>query len=304
MKKNFSLFLLICLSAYPLNRPLWAIGVKTLTGRIHVENVPIGSTITLQNISGKVYRVVNTSEEPMEYTVTLGPPGSGDEIRDFEPLPNFEWVKLARTNFFLAPGQEALVDIIFSFPDDPLLLGKKFVCFVTSGNVPRSPGSTGMGISMRVKSKFTMIMASDRLTPEQREKAEGIRQRLDFQLTPSILNVENFPKGQGLDLKKFNKKTLKIINPNDEAFEMTMTPIAPSEALMKPKEGFVEGRPEWIQIKDRRVTIDSNIIYEIPITMDIPKSSEPKSYMFVIKVTLEGFDVPVNSYGRIYVVTK
>lgn len=303
IQKFFIFFISFFILHSALITPLWAIGVKTLTGRIHVDNIPIGATIKLRDISGKVYRVINTSEEPMAYTISLEPPGHGDDIRDYEPLPNYEWVKLSQENFMLAPGQEALVDITFSFPDDIALLGKKFACFVVSGNVARS-SARGVGISMKVKSKFTMVLSPDRLSEEQREKAENIRQRLEFQLTPSVLNVEDWPKGDDVNLKKFNKKTLKVVNPNDDPIVMTVIPITAAEVMMKPKEGYTEGALEWVTIEKKQVTIEPNTVYEIPININIPKSSKKQHFMFVVKVTLEGFDVPVNSYGRIYVITK
>ncbi|MBI4063859.1 MAG: hypothetical protein HY401_06105 [Elusimicrobia bacterium] len=300
-------FLLFFLTPHPspLTPSLWAIGVKSITGKIHVENVPLGSTVSLRNISGKVYRVMNTSESPYEFSVDLSAPIEGDLIGDFEPLPNFEWVKLAKTDYHLAPGQEALVDIVFSFPNDDKLLGKKFVCFIVSGNV--SKPEEGMGVAARVKSKFTMTLAKDRLTDEQREKIKNIRQRLEFNVVPSILDVEGFPKGKKTDLKKLSNKTFKIINPNNEPIKITLEIVKPSQAGMKPKLDFIEGPPDWLTLHNKRkmtVIVKADTIYNIPLELLIPPAEQNRKFLFGVKVTLEGFDVPVNSYGRLYIVAE
>ncbi|MBI4370463.1 MAG: hypothetical protein HY547_09575 [Elusimicrobia bacterium] len=281
---------------------LWALGVKTITGKIHLEGVPVGTPISLYNVSGQVYRVTNTSEVPYEFNIDLEPPGSGDQIGSFEVLPNFNWVRMAQNNYLLAPGQEALIDIIFDFPADSSLFGRRFVCFVVSGNV--SKPEQGMGVSAKVKSKFTMVLRHDYMTPEQKEKITKIRQRVDFEMKPSLIHLDDFPKGKKLAMDKDLKKAFKIINPNDYSLKMTIEPFSAKEAAMIPKEGYAEGSMQWIQVHGKEFEIEADNIFKIPVSIEIPKTEKRTHFMFVIKITLAGYDVPVSSYGRIYVITK
>ena len=91
--------------------PARAGGLATQFGKVFVDNVPVGSTVSLQGFSGIVYRITNTSlnKEDVLVSVLKPDPGEGNLTEGYEAIPDSRWVQLTKTEF---PKLEISVSIL------------------------------------------------------------------------------------------------------------------------------------------------------------------------------------------------
>ncbi|MEK6544212.1 MAG: hypothetical protein AABZ44_07245 [Elusimicrobiota bacterium] len=284
-----------------LNLPqVHSMGIKTLSGEILIGGAPIGSTVTLRNLSGQMYRILNTSETPLKIEVSITD-YKGTLTEGTEVLPDTKWVSLSQYEFNLAPGQEGYADVTITLPDDPSLMGRRFIAHVHARTVPQGEG---VGISVGLKSKLFVSVSTDRLTPEQKKKAEEIKELLRFEVSPMQIELTDFPKGEAVDVTVRYKKGFKLLNINDNPFKVKVEIVDPSDAFIQLKESTAKGKAAWVDLSKNTFSIEPNSIYQIPLKVNIPKEIKEKRFIFVVKMTLLDYDVPVSHLGRLFINTK
>lgn len=297
-KSFFMVMASIALTSLPAF--LYGVGIRTPTGEIKITEVGIGESYSLIELSRKPYRVINTSEEPFDVTVSVNKPHP--VRKGYEEIPEISWVRLSQAQFQLGPGQEGVSDVLVSLPNDTTLLGRRFAVELEARTVPHEGG--GMAVSAGVASTVLIHVSKQALTEKQKERAKELKAMVSFDFSPTILEISNFPKGEEVDIKKFTKKAIKIINPNDEIIEVSVTAIPLRLSLIPLPPQFEEGQANWVHIKGERFKLGDNSIKEVSISIKIPKETKPHKFAFVIQATLEGREVPVNIYGRIAITTK
>jgi len=126
-----------------------SIGVGVGTGKIQVdEPLKPGLVYTLPSLT-----VVNTGDEPGEYTVFVEYSGKQPEMK-----PNKEWFNFEPLEFHLEPGQSRVVQIKLTLPvkTNP---GDYFAYLEVHPIVKAGPGTT-IGVAAAAKLYFTVAPAN------------------------------------------------------------------------------------------------------------------------------------------------
>ncbi|MFC1523040.1 hypothetical protein ACFL6Y_11585 [Elusimicrobiota bacterium] len=291
--------------------PLYAGGLRVMTGDVYLSNLQIGNTYSLTELTGVPFQVQSNFTEPMEILIGPEKPGMREGLRaGYERIPASSWLTIEPSKFELAPGQQGLADVMITIPDDAELRGRKFQGHLWTRSNPDP--SLGMGVVVGVKTRILFDVSIDTFTKKQKQEMRQLKKALNYMFMPGEINVKKGKVGKWR-LKKRAKKMFKIINPNDEELRFTVNILNESEARLKNYSisSMVYGDPSWASIaedkkdKDGYVAVEGNSIFLIPIKFDLPKTiKKEKGVYFILQATLQGYSVPVTSYGKIVINLK
>jgi len=278
-----------------------AVGLATNFGNVEVVNVPMGSTVSLRDLTGIVYRIRNTglNAEDVEVSVIRPDPEREPVWKGYEPIPAAAWVSLAQEKFYLAPGQEGVSDVFLNIPKDERYLGKKFQVWLWARNVAK-----GRFLAVGLKSRIVFQVASTLQTHEEKKKSDVIIANLDFHLNPPRLDL-SVPRGEKIAVKEKLGKAFKLINLTDKAMKIRLSSLRPGLLGQGAPVGVKEGEAGWLQPDKERLVVEPNSVLVISFSLLIPKNaSNTGKFLLVLKADLEGYPVPVSAYGQVIVDTK
>ena len=280
-----------------------AIGLATSFGEVFVSNIPLGSTISLREMTGAVYRVTNTSLSPSEISMTVKAPEEADTLKPgYEPIPDIGWVTLSENNAYLAANQEKVADVLFNIPKDEKYVDKKYQFHILAAQ--KTAGTSMLAVA--IKSRLLIHTAPSLETIVERKEAKQIIDQINFYLMPASIQLEDFPLGKKVQVKAEFKKAFKIINVSDKPMNIEIESIRRAISGISAMPDVEDGQPSLVEPEVKELTIEENAIGVIPFSIHIPDEEQyrGKSYFFVIRASLKGYAVPISAYGRIVVTTK
>lgn len=130
-----------------------AAGLSTEFGEVHLKDLAIGRRYTFKELVGNLFRVENTGlTEPVQLRVEIQIPQPSELKPGFEAIPEASWLTLERSEFTLAPQEEAVTNLILVIPEDPALEGRKFQVYLWAH-------TTGSGVGVGLRSRFLLEIA-------------------------------------------------------------------------------------------------------------------------------------------------
>lgn len=147
MKKILTAFLVSIF----YTQTVFAGGLSTPFGEVLVEDLPPGVGYSLEKESQMPLVVNNTSGITVNLKIEVLIPQESELKEGFEPIPDGSWIKIAKTQFVVEPGEAAKTDVIISIPDDEKYQVKKYQVFIWSHTVGRT-----IGVGLKSKLLFTI----------------------------------------------------------------------------------------------------------------------------------------------------
>lgn len=278
-----------------------AIGLSSPMGEVILEGVPLGTQINIRELAGRPYRVINTSLSPLNVDLSVYRPTPGEMREGYELLPDSVTVRLGKSEFYLAPGQEGVSDVWIEFPKDPKYLGKKYEVQLWA-RTRAFESMLAVGVYSRLLIRTSQTMA----TPQQKQKIKEIASSLEFNIVPSQITLPDFPLGAKVAVSQEFKKQFKVVNFHEEPLRMSIRILEDSRTSGMLPPGHSAGKGEWLTLEKATFVVAPNSIGEVPFSIRIPDKPEHRGqrYYFVVEATLEGYEVPVSAFGRISVETQ
>ena len=281
------------------------LGMSTRFGLVTLENLLPGTTVNTREAANLPYVITNRSDVPLTVKIVVERPGKdlGMEKLGYEVIPDTSWVRLDRTELEAAPGQDVGADVVLHVPDDDRWLGKRYQ--VNLHATGQGPGMFGVGLM----SVLRFSVASRRPTADelaQRSRVEKLG-RVDFDLTPTDLTLEDVPLGRPVDVAKEYGRTLKVSNPNDEPLLFELKAATAREEEMGVVQGY-ENPPEagFLKLESGTLKLAPDSIRKVGFVLDIP--DEPRwrgrSWQFLAVGEAAGAPVALRRVTRILVRTR
>ncbi len=298
--------LFVTLYSWPIS--MGCAGVRTPIGEVTLDNVPIGEEINMRELSNTPYRVMNTSDKPVILRMAIVGQDPGEYVKaGYEKIPDLGWIRLDKTEFRLAPGEEGITDVFINIPKDEKYLSKKYQAYIWAQSYPLEE-EPGINVLTGVKSRVLLNISPVPFTRTERKKIEELKASLGFQLMPDHIEAEDVKLGKKLKLKKIANKIFKLVNPNDEDLTFSLSVAERGQAFLKLPDGWEDPPKDntYLTIEPPELIVKGNSIEELKLTLQIPKADENKGkkWLFVIKILLKNTEVPVTYLGRIFVTTK
>ncbi len=283
--------------------PSWATrGLSTKFAEVEVKNLKIGLSYSLQKTVNLPLRVSNTGSEPMELKVTVVAPKAGEGKPGYEPIPDTSWITLARSTFTVFPNMDAATDVFIHIPNDPKLLGRRFIAYLWTES--QNKGFLGVGL----KSRLLLSISSEKPTAAELKKKfiETGTANLNFSFAPMEVMAGNVPTGKTVKLSKF-KADLKLANPNEAAYHFRLTPVGLWETSISVPSGFVPAPdPKWLIAPKPVFVAEPYSFNSLGLKVRIPNKPENrgKSFMLILRAEILEQNAPDYAYAKIFITTK
>jgi hypothetical protein len=149
--RKYSLFLILVLGLFIFPPSVYSkLGVGVATGKIEVEDgLKPGIIYKLPSLD-----VINTGDEPSEYSVTVSYHEGQEEL-----TPPLEWFNFNPSVFYLEPGENQSVDISLNLPLN-VEPGDYFAYLEGYPTIKTQSGETSVGIAAATKLYFTVEPAN------------------------------------------------------------------------------------------------------------------------------------------------
>ena len=298
MKKTLLVVILVILG-FLLPAECGAVaGLRTTFGEVLIENLVIGETYNLREFVNLPLKVTNKGEEPVNLQIEVLVPKKEAVKEGYEPIPDGSWITLGQGYFVVGPGEDAITDVIISIPDDEKYLGKAYQVYIFSHTV----GKPGVALGLQSRLLFTIAPTRE----GKIGKPVKPLATLNFEIVPHEIVVVNVPIGKKQSVKKLTGKTLRIINPNDEAYMFKLESISLEDSLWKPKEKFEEVDPSFLTFSKSKFKVKGKSIKEIKLYLNFPRDEiyAGKTYVFIIRAQVLEQEIPVSMYSKVYVITQ
>ncbi len=283
--------------------PSWAKrGLSTKFAEVEVKNLKIGLSYSLLKTVNLPLRVSNTGSEPMELKVTVVAPKAGEGKPGYEPIPDTSWITLARSTFTVFPNMDAATDVFIHIPNDPKLLGRRFIAYLWTES--QNKGFLGVGL----KSRLLLSISSEKPTAAELKKKfiETGTANLNFSFAPMEVMAGNVPTGKTVKLSKF-KADLKLANPNEAAYHFRLTPVGLWETSISVPSGFVPAPdPKWLIAPKPVFVAEPYSFNPLGLKVRIPNKPENrgKSFMLILRAEILEQNAPDYAYAKIFIRTK
>ncbi|MFA6030064.1 MAG: hypothetical protein WC969_09440 [Elusimicrobiota bacterium] len=274
-----------------------ALGLSTTMGRVFVNNVPVGSTVSVRDLSGVSYKLTNTSmnAEDVEIAVLKPSAEEGILLPGYEPIPDAGWVWLSQNRFHLAPGQQAVADVMIDIPKDPKHLAKKYQVSLWARSV-----TEGRFLAVGLKSRLMLDVSSRLMTADEMKRSDQIAENLDFHFSPPDLRLADVPLGRSVDVRKELRKSFKLINLSDKPMRIKLKPIARVLAGLGSAQGVLDDVGTVTPEKPELV-VPANSIGIVGFSIKLPddRALAGKKCRVVLQAELQDQAVPVSAFGQI-----
>lgn len=300
MKRLIALTALLTAWSAPEAR---AAGLSTNLGQATIANVPVGSTISLRDVSGVFYKVTNTarSREEVLASVMNADPARDKMQEGYEPLPPDVKVSLSRNSFVLAPGQQGAADIQVFVPKDPKHLGKKYQFHIYAHGAPDGKRMFAVGL----KSRILLNVSSVLMSPEEIQRSQQVIDDLNFHLNPFKIEAGELLMGRRVDVSEELGKSFRIINLSDKDFRVRLKHVSRDKTNLQTVSDVLDDvgiiHPELEEI-----TVAANSIGVVRFSVEARKEpgNAGKKARFILEASLLDYAVPVSAYGQVWVTLK
>ena len=283
----------------------FGLGVSASWGQVNIDNLRIGGTYNLKEMTRLPFQVTYRGESEAEVVIDVEVPAKEQTKDGYEPIPDASWVQLTNNRFILGPGESGYTDVIITVPNDKTLCGKKYQVNLYTHT---APGAGQLVVGVAVTSRLLIsISPSEETLQEMQERKKGkLVANLSFKVMPDKIVVEDIPIGRKVDLKKLKGMSLKILNPSDEKLSLLVKSVAQSESLVSGEKGYeFTPDPNFLKLSRRKVKVAPNTIAEEKLYLDFPDKPEfqDKRFLLVIKIEPEKQTIPVSFYVKVFVKT-
>jgi len=276
--------------------------VGTKFADVIMEHVTPGKVYNLRTMRNLPYRVFNESNGEVDLSVSVQIPVPDQMKPGYEAIPDPSWVRVVPNRFKLQKGEQGLVDVILQVPEGQEYVGRHFQAHILCQTADPQPGevtSLAFGVSLQSRLRFSVASAG----PEEirRLQKKGIYQMLNFTLEPDSQHVPGFVQ-PGKTVVLSETARVSLINRSPQKLEFSLKSVNPPDG-MAPPSGYEAGDPSWLKLKTAKLKVSGETIKGIDMELTIPDKPElrGKRFMFVLQAGLEGREIPVEVYGRLYV---
>ncbi len=277
--------------------------VGTKFADVIMEHVQPGKIYNLRTMRNLPYRVENRSNGEVELQVEVEIPSKEQLKPGYEAIVDPSWIKLVPGRLKLAAGEEGLVDVILQVPPGEEYVGRHFQAHLTATTPEPPPGQvTALSFGIALSSRLRFSVGSAGPEEIRRLQKQGIYQMLNFTLEPDLQYVPGFMvPGKKVDLSEMGVR-LSLINRSPQTLNFKVASV-PAPGGMAAASGYEYGKPEWIKVKHTDLKVPGDSIKSTSITLELPDDPaiRGKRFMFVIQGGLQGRDIPVEVYSRVYI---
>ncbi len=272
------------------------LGISTRFVDVVLEHVEVGKIYNLRQLRNVPYTVKNRSSVPMEIGVEVTIPKTKSVMPGYEAIADPTWVRIVPNKFRIEPGATAFAEMIIQVPDDPKYTGHHYQAMVQAKSI-----NTGMFVvQTEGRLRFSTGPGPESLKDERRKMA---MMTLDFDITPDTLFVDGVKPGVAFNVKKDNKKTLKVTNRADTPLKVKFL-SEPYDSARFPIQGEYEAAPDpsWLKFKRSIIELKPETIESLEPIIEIPNDDAHygKRYVFMVKADIVmGVDLDV--FNKIYV---
>jgi hypothetical protein len=271
------------------------VGVGSKFADAVLENLTPGVSYNIRELRGIPYTINNVGDAEQEVAVEVVRPDQGELQPGYEPIPDPNWIKLTPNRHRIPRGGMAFSDIIITIPDDPALKGRHFQAAIWAHTV--NTGLLGAGVKSRIR--LSVGPGPDSLAAEKRRKAMVT---LNFDVWPQVLYVNEAEAGGRYDIKKREKKSVKITNRGEERLEVLVKAVPWTNINALP-EGYEAGDPGWMSFKPEKARIKPDRVADVRVVLDIPAEQKGKKLAFLYYLTLPS-GTEISTVNRVLVEVK
>ncbi|MBI2387866.1 MAG: hypothetical protein HYV14_17910 [Elusimicrobia bacterium] len=278
--------MLLCLAAAGRAK----VGLSSQFINVVLENLKPGRSYNLRELKGIPYTVKNRGDSPVEVVLEVVPPEPKEMVAPYEAIPDPGWLQLSPSRAILGPGEPAFSDLTIKVPDDPKYIGRHFHGVIWAHTM--NTGFMAAGVKSNVR--FSIGKGPETLAEEERQKQMV---ELNYELWPSALYVLQAKAGS-YDVKKQEKKSLKLTNRDDKELVLTVKAVPWSGS--KPEGYETPEDVSWAKFVPDTVTVDAESLKDIKLMLDVPESLKGKKVAFLVQLALP-IGTVVNMSNRVYV---
>jgi hypothetical protein len=298
--RGIAVFMAIALNAFPASA---GYSVATKFADVIMEHVKPGTVYNLRTMRNLPYRVMNESNGVMDLVVEAEIPAPNQMKPGYEPIPDPSWIKMVPNRFKLQAGEQGLVDVILQVPEGQTYDGKHYQVHLVCKTAEPPPGEvTGLTFGVVLASRLRFSVGGAGPEEIRRMQKKGVYQMLNFTMEPDVQFYPGFIEpGKPVALKDQGVR-LSIVNRSPQKLNFALKSVnAPGG--MAPASGYVAGDPTWLKVKGDVLKVPGESIRSAELEVLIPNdpSHRGKRYMFVVEAGLQGREIPVEVYSRIYV---
>jgi hypothetical protein len=279
--------------------------IGTKFADVIMEYVIPGKVYNLRSMRSLPYRVVNDSAGPSDLSISIKIPQKDQLKPGYEAIPDPSWIKVVPDKIHLEAGEHGLADIILQVPVDRKYEKRHFQAHILCENAEPPAGNvTALAFTIAVESRLRFSVSSAGPEEMRRMQKAGIYQMLNFTLEPESVYVPGFlPVGQRINLTKEKGARLSLINRSSQKLSFSLKPVMPPTGI-GPAAGYVTAAdPSWLKIKPDSFKIAGDSMKSVGLELELPDKPElrGKRLAFFVEATLEGREIPVEVYSRVYV---
>ncbi|MBL8022879.1 MAG: hypothetical protein JNK54_01160 [Elusimicrobia bacterium] len=276
------------------------IGLAVRFPEIEMENVKPGSVINLRQVRGVPYVVINGSDHTVDVQVLteIPVPGPAEAKKDYEPIPNPDWLRVVPNRFKLGPGDLGSAEVILAVPNDPGLVGRHFQV-----NIHASADGQGM-FSPAVNNYIRFTVGGLGPQSAKKEKKRVVLGALDLDITPPVIRLDQVPLGKTIALKDLKGVQLKLTNRGNEQVKLKLKSVKLENNQRE--AGWDTPDPSWLKFKPSVMKIKPDQVKATDVTITLPDIPENrgKKFLFLIQAEMAGMDFPLDVYSRVFVTTE
>jgi hypothetical protein len=267
------------------------IGLGARFGDVILEGAQTGRTYNLREAAHVPFGIENKGDAETEVVIDFSAPGQYGLAKDYEPIPDPSWFKSIPARMRIGPKSVGFFDLLLTIPDDPKLVGKHFQAVVKA----RMDGTELLAVAIENRVRISIGPGPDSLKAEKKKKA---MQQLDFDVTPQSLFIGAVPLGKKFDVRKEQKKTIRVANYANDPLSIRLS-VETWDTRTPLPEGY-DAIPDaaWVQLKTATIVVAGAEIGQAFLTIEVPQEEKHKGrkWAAMIRAGLtEGFwlDAPV-----------
>lgn len=266
------------------------VGLSSQFVNVVLENLKPGGSYNLRELKGIPYTVKNRGDERVEIALEVIPPEPKEMVEPYEAIPDPSWIQLSPSRVTLGAGEPAFSDLTIVVPQDPKYIGRHFHGVIWAHTL--NTGFMAAGVKSNVR--FSIGKGPETLAEEEKLKAMV---ELNYELWPSALYVLGAKPGK-YDVKKAEKKSLKLTNRDDKPLTLKVTAVPWMGS--KPTGYETPSDVSWAKFEPETVTADEESLEDIKLMLDLPEELKGKKLAFLVQLALP-IGTVVNVSNRIYV---
>jgi len=269
------------------------VGLSSQFINVVLENLKPGRSYNLRELKGIPYTVKNRGDSPVEVVLEVIQPTAKEMTPPYEAIPDPSWIQLNPSRATLGVGEPAFSDLTIKVPEDPKYIGRHFHGVVWAHTL--NTGFMAAGVKSNVR--FSIGKGPDTLAEEEKQKQMV---ELNYELWPSALYVTGAKPGP-YDVKKLEKKSLKLTNRDDKPL---MLKVSPAAWVGSAPEGYETPQDvSWAKFVPDTVTVGEESLKDIKLMLDIPKDLKGKKLAFLVQLSLP-IGTVVNMSNRVFVTVE